>query len=233
MEKIIIGAIVGGMYALSIALYKNASKSTKFTDIQRSVLFLLIIFPPLIIIIYFIILILGTVKHETKSETKKLKKSIKEISNLSEVNNQLESLRNSNLLSESEYLEKKDKIINQINNQVLYNTEEFKNLKSLYENSILTEEEFKQKTNILSQKLNEKEALKEPTRKIVKVNFIKNSYDIKMGSSKEFHILMDDGKGIKIYERKSDKKCYVFDSNKEILLFPNLDSCVDYISQRI
>lgn len=233
MEKVIIGGIVGGMYALAIALYKNASNSKKISEIQRIILFFLIIFPPLFFIVYIMFLIFGSIRHETKPETKQLRKSIKEISNLTEVNNHLESLKNSNLLTESEYLDKKQKIIGKINNQVLYNTEEYINLKSLFESGILSENEFNEKSNILSKKITEKEILKEPTRKIVEVKFIKNSYNIKFGSVREFHILMNDGKGIKIFEKKTDNKTYCFDGNKEILLFPNIDTCIEYISKRI
>lgn len=233
MEKIIIGGIVGGMYALAITLYRNASKSSNFSNTQSSILFFLIIFPPLFYIIYVLFLIIGSIKHETKQETKQLRKNVKEINNLNEANNQLEFLKNANLLSESEYLEKKDKITSQINNQILFNTEEYRNLKSLFENGILSENEFNEKSNLLSKKINEKEIVKEPTRKIIEIKFFKNSYNFKMGSSKEFHILMNDGKGIKIYERNSDKKCYCFDHNNEILLFQDINNCIDYIEKRI
>ena len=70
MENIIIGGIVGGIYALAIALYKSASKSSKFSDIQRIILFFLIIFPPLFFVLYIPFYIYNSIKYSRNKEIK-------------------------------------------------------------------------------------------------------------------------------------------------------------------
>ena len=82
MENIIIGGIVGGMYALAIALYKSASKSLKFSDIQRIILFFLIIFPPLFFVIIIPFYIYNIIKYSQKKEIKQLKESVKQVNDL-------------------------------------------------------------------------------------------------------------------------------------------------------
>ena len=145
MENIIIGGIVGGMYALAIALYKSASKSLKFSDIQRIILFFLIIFPPLFFVIIIPFYIYNIIKYSQKKEIKQLKESVKQVNDLESAKAKLKSLKESNIFDDKEFLEKNIKIENQINNQFLINTEEYKNLKSLYEGNILSKEEFEEK----------------------------------------------------------------------------------------
>lgn len=233
MEKIIIGGIVGGMYALAIALYKSASKSLKFSDIQRVILFFLIVFPPLFFAIIIPFYIYNSIKYNQKKEIKQLKESVKQVNDLESAKEKLKSLKESNIIDDKEFLEKNVKIENQINNQFLINTEEYKNLKSLYEGNILSKEEFEEKIEKIKLTIKKENIINKPKRYIKEIKYFGENYSIKMGKTKEYHLIMNDNKGIKIYEKKDDGKCFCHDKNNLILLFPNKEACIKHIEERI
>ena len=77
MERIIIGCIVGGMFAAEIAMYRSAFKSPKFSDLQTFLLKILLIFPPLFFLVIFIIYIFNEIKFSKRKDVKQYKSTVK------------------------------------------------------------------------------------------------------------------------------------------------------------
>ncbi len=73
---------------------------------------------------------------------------------------------------------------------------------------------------------------RKPQKKFIDIRFLKNGNTWKMGSFKVFLVTFDNGDTIEINQRKSDLK-YFYYYNKEILLFQNQKSCIEYIEKRI
>lgn len=149
METIFIGCLIGGAYSLSITLYKYASNSSKFTHLQIFLLYILIIFPPLQYVSILIFYTYNYIKNLSDKSRKQLKNNQLKINNLEDSQNKLTELRNLNIISDTEYLAKKARIENQIDEYIIENRVEYKNLESLYKNCILSEFEFKQKIDLL------------------------------------------------------------------------------------
>lgn len=58
--------------------------------------------------------------------------------------------------------------------------------------------------------------------------YVKDGYTLRMGSYKEFDVKLSGGRILKIYQKQSNGKYFFYD-NKEILLFPDKESCIQYI----
>lgn len=149
MDALIIAGIGGGMFALAIALYKSASNSSNFSNLQKFILYISIIFPPLNYLLFIIFYFINISNNRIKPAVKQLKSSEKEIINYENIKISLAELQKSNLITADEYIEKKEKIDNDISKEFVLNTKEYENLLLLYKSKILNEEEFNAKTKLL------------------------------------------------------------------------------------
>lgn len=64
------------------------------------------------------------------------------------------------------------------------------------------------------------------------IAFIKEGRSIKMGSYKEYEVKLSNGHTHYIYQKQSNWKYFLYE-NKEILLFPNKDTCLKYLQGEI
>lgn len=141
MEKnIVVGIFVGLTFASTIFILK----STYFTKNQKIFLGILFVFPPAQ---WILALIIGIWNKQTESTI-----GFK-IDSVNKNNLELEKLKKLGVLSEQEYKEKKDKILNLKINELFLKSEEYLSLKKLKKNNILTQEEFEQKSKLLKNKI--------------------------------------------------------------------------------
>jgi hypothetical protein len=90
-------------------------------------------------------------------------------------------------------------------------------------------------TNFLNQKyliipIEKNNKLENPTNKFLQIKFVKNGFSLKMGKYKKFSVLTYDGTTLNIYQKTSNDKYFIYLSG-EIILFPNKESCVNYINR--
>lgn len=62
------------------------------------------------------------------------------------------------------------------------------------------------------------------------ISYIRDGYTLKMGYFKEYNLKLSSGQILKIYEKISNGK-YFFYSNNEILVFPDKETCIEYIEK--
>jgi len=56
----------------------------------------------------------------------------------------------------------------------------------------------------------------------------RTGFTLKMGAFKEFIVKLNNRKSLKVYEKKSNGKYYIY-AKKEIMLFPDKETCMEYI----
>ncbi len=66
----------------------------------------------------------------------------------------------------------------------------------------------------------------------ISISFKRDGYTFKMGSFKEYTVLLSNGQVFNIFEKQSNGKYFIYDNN-EILLFPNKETCINYIGGQI
>ncbi len=141
MEKnIVVGIFVGLTFASTISIIE----STYFTKNQKIFLGILVVFPPAQ---WILALVIGIWNKQTESTI-----GFK-IDNANKNNIELEKLKKLGVLSEKEYLEKKDKVLNLKINELFLKSEEYLSLKKLKKNNILTQAEFEEKSKLLKNKI--------------------------------------------------------------------------------
>lgn len=64
--------------------------------------------------------------------------------------------------------------------------------------------------------------------KTTNISYVRDGYTFKMGSFREYNLKLSSGQVLKIYQKKSNRK-YFFYYKNEILLFPNKETCIEYI----
>lgn len=60
------------------------------------------------------------------------------------------------------------------------------------------------------------------------IAFVKYDWTFKMGSFKEYEIIFSNGRTFNIYQIPSNWKYFIY-KDKEILVFPNRDTCLEYV----
>lgn len=143
-----VGVIVG--LATASSLYVWNSKS--FTKAQKTFLLIFLVFPPLQWVSILLVLAYNKYQVENSIETKSIKKVSQNKNKLELAKESLQDLKNSGIIDTKEYNEKVEKIEDQIYNYSLLNTNEYKQLKYLFDSDILTKEEFESKVEILKSK---------------------------------------------------------------------------------
>lgn len=246
MEKIIIGGIVGAMYAGAIAIFKSASHSQKFTPNQIRVLLILIIFPPLFFMVYIALLIFNNVKYASKSETKQIRQSSNKISELENVRDKLEYLKNSSLLTEEEFSIKSKKIDDNISFEYLINTEEYKNLKQLLDVKVLTTEEFNTKIELLKKYLEKQNLFNiNSTQQYNIIDGFRDGYAKVINEDLEYGFIDESGKLVipffyELAENFSESLAMIMingkfgyiDKNNNIIISPKFDNAESFYNDK-
>lgn len=172
-----VGAIVGLVIASS--LYVCNSKS--FTKVQKAFLLIFLIFPPLQWVSILLVLAYNKFQVENSIENKSIKKVYQNKNKLELAKESLQDLKNIGIINIEEYNEKIEKIEDQIYNYNLLNTNEYKQLKYLFDSDILTKEEFQSKIEILKSKRSDENII-----------IINKDYRIVDGYSEGLALVIDD-----------------------------------------
>ncbi|MDP3916483.1 MAG: hypothetical protein Q8R96_22380 [Bacteroidota bacterium] len=67
---------------------------------------------------------------------------------------------------------------------------------------------------------------------IANIKLVREGYTFKMGSFKEFVVLLSGGQTFSIYKRKSNGEYFIY-SRSKLLLFPDKETCLNYINGRL
>lgn len=133
-KRIFIGGIVGLVTATSIYVWE----SKIFSKTQKTILLICIIFPPL----QWLGIIIFSVYYHIQYE-----KSPEGIIDATEKN--LMDLKSKGILSVDEFTQKIEKTQTDKREYQLKNSQEYKQLKNLFDNGVLTKEEFDNKTDLI------------------------------------------------------------------------------------
>ena len=143
-----VGAIIGLVIATSIYV----KESVNFTKLQKTILLICIVFPPLQWLGIIIISIYNNILSENSGEKVAEKQSLKVKEKLNSTIENLKDLKQKDILSEEEYIEKIKKVENTIAKEDIINSKEYKQLQSLFNSDILSKDEFEEKKKLLFNK---------------------------------------------------------------------------------
>ncbi len=165
MDNIGVGVIVGLVVASCLFIYNNES----FTNSQKTVLLILLVFPPAQWLGIIIVLIYNSIQADNSTEKVSERKVEEDKTKIDTTINDLNDLKEKGILTETEYKEKVAKIKKEQTQQNIENSLEYKQLKGLLNSGILTKEEFESKVKLLTSIIDEEKIIR-------KVNKIK--YDV-------------------------------------------------------
>lgn len=157
-----VGAIIGLITATSIYVWQSKS----FTQTQKTILLICIVFAPLQWLGIIVFSIYNKMQLENSPEKIAEKKSEAVKIKLDSTIENLKDLKEKGILSEEEYKQKTKKLESEKAEQDLKNSTEYKQLKSLLDSGVLTKDEFESKINLLKtlddnkKTTNEKEKIK-------------------------------------------------------------------------
>lgn len=154
---------IGGLVGLITASSLYVWNSDEFTKEQKTFLLVAMVFAPVQWVGILVIKYYNNHQFENTPERKTEKKLDSTVSNLTE-------LKEKGILTEEEYITKVEKIDAEKNEQILKNSLEYKQLKSLLDGGILTKEEFDNKIQLLQNVSNQEVDTKETTKIIDSVN---------------------------------------------------------------
>lgn len=143
-----VGAIIGLITATSIYVWQSKS----FTQTQKTILLICIVFAPLQWLGIIVFSIYNKMQLENSPERVAEKKSEAVKIKLNSTIENLKDLKEKGILSEDEYKQKTQKIKAEKAEQDLKNSTEYRQLKSLLDSGVLTNEEFESKVDLLKQK---------------------------------------------------------------------------------
>ncbi len=138
------GIGVGIIVALTFTSTIFILQSNYFSKNQKIILGILFVFPPAQ---WVLALIIGIWNKQSESTI-----GFK-IDNANKSDDEIEKLKNLGLLSEEEYKDKKEKVLEMKLNELVLKSEGYISLKKLKQNNILTQEEFEQKSERLKNKI--------------------------------------------------------------------------------
>lgn len=141
-----VGAIIGLITATSIYVWQSKS----FTQTQKTILLICIVFAPLQWLGIIVFSIYNKMQLENSPEKITEKKSEATKIKLDSTIENLKDLKEKGILSEDEYKQKTQKLEAEKAEQDLKNSTEYKQLKSLLDSGVLTKDEFESKILILS-----------------------------------------------------------------------------------
>lgn len=235
-EDIVIGMIVGAMTASSLYVWN----SNKIYKAQKAILLLFVVFPPLQWVSILLTLAYNKSKLQNSTEFKKTATIDKNKSELEKAKESLKSLKNSGVINNEEYDLKVEKIKNQINNYDILNTNEYKQLKYLFDSNILTKQEFEEKIKLLeNNELSSLSSVKKITvgenNTIIYSNktigyttkIIDSSYSFKFGNFKSWTIQFENSEILNYYTKTSNNTYFIsvngfiknFEGRDEFILY--------------
>lgn len=226
-ERIGIGIIVGLMFASSMFVYNF----DRFSKAQKTVLLIFVVFPPLQWASILVLLGIDYFKEQSLIQSVSSKETQAEPTNFQDKINTLKELKNKELLTEDEYNKKADTLKRIELETELKLSNDYRKLKSLFDDNILTKEEFEQKLQILSERSHNL-TNKQPKIKLPDLHYIKDGYNFKMGSFKEFNLRLSSGRLFCVYQKISNGKYFIY-LNDEIMLFANKETCLKFVSEQI
>lgn len=176
-NNIAVGVIIGLVTASSLYVWNSKS----FTKVQKTFLLILLVFPPLQWVSILLVLAYNKFQIENSLESESLRKVSQTKNKLELAKESLQDLKESGIIDTREYNEKVEKIEDQIYKNNLLNTNEYKQLKYLFDSDILTKEEFDGKIELLKSKKSDE-------------NIIVNNRDYRIvdGYSEGFALVIDD-----------------------------------------
>lgn len=144
-NRILVGCIIGLVFASSRYIWY----SEKMNKTQKTVLLILLVFPPAqwLGLLFVEIFNYHNLNHTPEKIVER--KSDETISNFNTAILNLKDLKNKGIITENEYNNKIDKIHQDILTIELKNSQEYKQLKSLFGQGILSKEEFDEKVEFL------------------------------------------------------------------------------------
>jgi uncharacterized membrane protein len=145
-NRILVGCIIGLVFASSRYIWN----SEKMSKTQKTVLLILLVFPPAQWIGLLFVEIFN--HHNLNHTPEKIveRESEESLSNFNTAIVNLKDLKNKGIITENEYNNKIDKIHQDILTIELKNSQEYKQLKSLFGQGILSKEEFDEKVEFLN-----------------------------------------------------------------------------------
>lgn len=150
-----VGVILGLATASSIYVWKTNG----FTKVQKTFLLLFLIFPPLQWISILLVLCYNKFQqHHILRSTNTIQNKSQSI----KIKDNLKDLRESGLLTQSEYYQKIQDINNKGLNSEILNSDEYLKLKQLFDSNILSENEFNEKVKLLLEIKNVKSIEQKP-----------------------------------------------------------------------
>lgn len=159
------------------------------------------------------------------------KEQIAKIKDFSTKAENLKSLRDSNVLSESEYKNKIDKINEEKLDDLVTKTDEYLRLKTLYNDGVFTKEEFESKVKIIRNKIENTDVDEVETLDYT-INFIDSSYSLIFGNYKSWKIQFENSSTMNYYTKNSNGK-YFIRLNNEVKYFYNKEAFVQYVRKQL
>ena len=143
-----VGAIVGLATASSFYIYK----SEKFSNVQKTILLICVIFPPAQWLGILIVLAYNNFIENNSVEKIAERKNENKINTLNSQVKSLKDLKEKGILTSEEYNQKVEKLEAEKAEQDLKNSIEYSQLKSLLDSGVLTKEEFENKIEFINNK---------------------------------------------------------------------------------
>ena len=150
-----------------------------------------------------IILGINNYRKQNSPEVLREKQTVKETNSFDDKINSLKELKDKEILTAQEYNDKVKNLENQKQDSELKSSEDYKKLKSLFEDGILTKEEFENKVEILKSKLNN----------LPKIYFQKlgEGKSFSLGKYEEFIYIDKNGRKFEnIYKRLSNNLYFIY-----------------------
>ncbi len=240
-ERMVIGMIVGAMTASSLYVWN----SNKIYKAQKAILLLFVVFPPLQWVSILLTLAYNKSKLQNSAEFKKVATINKNKSELEKAKESLKSLKNSGVINNEEYDSKVEKIKEQINDNDILNSNEYKQLKYLFDSNILTKQELEEKTKILKNKglsspdieneitIGENDTIINGEKRIkFEIKFISSNHSFKFGNFKSWTIQFENSGILNFYTKNSNNDHFI-SVNGEIKEFRNREGFIIYAFKQL
>lgn len=144
----------------------------------------------------------------------------------------LERLKEGGIITADEYNSKLNQVNERDFDERLKKSTDYIQLKDLFDSGFFDKLEFENKisaiTKRLKTELNNNEV--DDINSFDSIRYKKIGLSFKMGVFKEYVVELVNGKTYNIYHQKSTNKYYISVDNKNVL-FPNKETCIDYIER--
>lgn len=240
-KEILIGMIVGGMTASSLYVWN----SNKIYKAQKAILLLFVIFPPLQWVSILLTLAYNKSRLRNSAEFKKATTINKNKSDLEKAIESLISLKNSGVINKEEYDTKVKKIKEQINNNDILNTIEYKDLKYLLDSNFLTKQEFEDKIKMIKDKglipsdleneitIGENDTIIYGEKRIkFEIKYVSSEHSFKFGNFKCWTLQFENSE-IFNFNTKNSNNTYFISVNGDVINFKNKEEFIFYAFKQV